>query len=110
MGSTAKTPKPCRLERRRRIFGKGASRGIVCGTADRREFNTRRGRVRGRTANVRSWRCPVRGLCCAFAIALAALGATLMAQGRQIFPGNANLPFSAAVKADGLVYVAGTIA
>jgi len=33
-----------------------------------------------------------------------------MAQGRQTFPGpNANLPFSAAVKADGLIYVAGTI-
>ena len=33
-----------------------------------------------------------------------------MAQGRQVFPSpNANLPFSAAVKADGLIYVAGTI-
>ena len=40
---------------------------------------------------------------------VAALGATLMAQGRQTFPGNANLPFSAAVKADGLIYVAGTM-
>jgi reactive intermediate/imine deaminase len=41
---------------------------------------------------------------------LAALGATVMAQGRQTFPGpNATLPFSAAVKADGLIYVAGTI-
>ena len=39
-----------------------------------------------------------------------ATSVTLMAQGRQTFPGpNATLPFSAAVKADGLVYVAGTI-
>jgi reactive intermediate/imine deaminase len=33
-----------------------------------------------------------------------------MAQNRQTFPGpNANLPFSSAVRADGLVYVAGTL-
>jgi reactive intermediate/imine deaminase len=38
-----------------------------------------------------------------------ATSVTLMAQGRQIYPGPANFPFSAAVKADGLIYIAGTI-
>ena len=38
-----------------------------------------------------------------------ATSVTLMAQGRQVYPGPANFPFSAAVKADGLVYIAGTI-
>jgi reactive intermediate/imine deaminase len=38
-----------------------------------------------------------------------ATSVTLMAQGRQTFPGPPNFPFSSAVKADGLIYVAGTI-
>jgi reactive intermediate/imine deaminase len=42
-------------------------------------------------------------------IAVMATSVTLMAQGRQVFPGPANFPFSSAVRADGLVYVAGTI-
>jgi reactive intermediate/imine deaminase len=51
----------------------------------------------------------VRGLSCVSLIAVMATSVTLMAQGRQIYPGTANLPFSAAVKADGLIYVAGQI-
>lgn len=52
----------------------------------------------------------MRSLCCALFLGLAALTTAAMAQGRQTFPSpNANLPFSAAVKADGLIYVAGTI-
>ncbi len=44
------------------------------------------------------------------AIVGALSGMNLMAQGRQALPGpNPNLPFSAAVKADGLIYVAGVI-
>lgn len=43
-------------------------------------------------------------------LGLAALTTDMTAQGaRQILPGPANLPFSAAYKADGLIYVAGTI-
>ncbi|MGQ0734707.1 MAG: RidA family protein [Acidobacteriota bacterium] len=43
-------------------------------------------------------------------VGLAALATTLVAQGRQTIPGPMpNLPFSAAVKADGLIYVAGTL-
>jgi reactive intermediate/imine deaminase len=42
-------------------------------------------------------------------LTVAALGVTVQGQ-RQLFPSNAQLPFSAAAKADGLVYVAGTIA
>ena len=52
----------------------------------------------------------MRGLSAVSLIAIMATSVTLTAQGRQTFPGpNATLPFSAAVKADGLVYVAGTI-
>jgi reactive intermediate/imine deaminase len=41
---------------------------------------------------------------------LAAVGATLAAQGRLTIPGPApNLPFSAAIRADGLVYIAGML-
>jgi enamine deaminase RidA (YjgF/YER057c/UK114 family) len=40
---------------------------------------------------------------------LIAIGTTLAAQTRQTIPGPMNLPFSAAVKADGLIYVAGTL-
>jgi 2-iminobutanoate/2-iminopropanoate deaminase len=43
-------------------------------------------------------------------LGLAAWNTTPMAQSRQTVPGpNANLPFSAAVRADGLIHVAGTI-
>src|SRR5262245_33376661 len=50
----------------------------------------------------------VRGVLCVLMIGFASLTAT--GQGRQIFPGPMpNLPFSAAVRADGLVYVAGTL-
>ena len=50
----------------------------------------------------------VRGVLCVLMIGTASL--TVSGQGRQAFPGPmANLPFSAAVKADGLVYVAGTL-
>ncbi|MCC7243383.1 MAG: hypothetical protein IT180_15770 [Acidobacteria bacterium] len=42
---------------------------------------------------------------------LAMSGAAMQGQGRQItVPGGATLPFSLAVKADGLIYVAGTLA
>jgi 2-iminobutanoate/2-iminopropanoate deaminase len=50
----------------------------------------------------------VRGALCALIIGLA--GVTVSGQDRQIFPGPmANLPFSAAVRADGLIYLAGTL-
>jgi 2-iminobutanoate/2-iminopropanoate deaminase len=51
----------------------------------------------------------VRGWSCLSLIAVMATSVTLMAQGRQTFPGPPNFPFSSAVKADGLIYVAGTI-
>ncbi len=51
----------------------------------------------------------MRRLPCALLLGLAALSTTVVAQGRQTFPSPANLPFSAAVKADGLIHVAGTI-
>ena len=41
--------------------------------------------------------------------AVACLGVTVQGQ-RQVFPGAGQLPFSAATKADGLIYVAGTLA
>jgi reactive intermediate/imine deaminase len=41
---------------------------------------------------------------------LTLLSVASMAQNRQTFPGPPNFPFSSAVKADGLIYVAGTIA
>jgi 2-iminobutanoate/2-iminopropanoate deaminase len=47
---------------------------------------------------------------CAVLVGAFAMSTNLDGQGRQVFPGPANLPFSAAVKADGLVYVAGTLA
>lgn len=42
-------------------------------------------------------------------ISLIIIVASDAAQTRQVIPGPSNLPFSAAVKADGLVYVAGTL-
>jgi reactive intermediate/imine deaminase len=52
----------------------------------------------------------VRGVSCALLLALTALDATVVTQGRQVFPSPMpNLPFSAAVRADGLIYVAGTL-
>ena len=42
-------------------------------------------------------------------VTVACLGVTVQGQ-RQVFPGAAQLPFSAATKADGLIYVAGTLA
>jgi enamine deaminase RidA (YjgF/YER057c/UK114 family) len=43
-------------------------------------------------------------------IAGVVLGTLVAAQSRQAYPGPMpNLPFSAAVKADGLIYVAGTL-
>jgi enamine deaminase RidA (YjgF/YER057c/UK114 family) len=52
----------------------------------------------------------VRGVGGALFLGLVALTGTGLAQGRQIIPGPMpNLPFSAAVKADGLIYVAGTL-
>src|SRR5262245_49283042 len=59
------------------------------------------------TLNRRRWM--VRGVMCFLFAGLALLGTTMSAQSRQTIPGSMNLPFSAAVKADGLVYVAGTI-
>jgi enamine deaminase RidA (YjgF/YER057c/UK114 family) len=49
-------------------------------------------------------------MCSALVIGLAGLIAGLDGQGRQVIPGPMpNLPFSAAVRADGLIYVAGTL-
>lgn len=43
-------------------------------------------------------------------VCLASLTVAVSGQGRQVFPGPmANVPFSAAVRADGLIYVAGTL-
>jgi reactive intermediate/imine deaminase len=51
-----------------------------------------------------------RGGLCAVLIGLASL-TTMNAQGRQIVvPGGGTLPFSLAVRADGLIYIAGTLA
>ncbi len=44
----------------------------------------------------------------AVVLSVTCLGVTVQGQ-RQVFPGGANLPFSAATKADGLIYVAGTL-
>ena len=41
-------------------------------------------------------------------VSVVSLGVTLQGQ-RQLFPAAGNLPFSAAAKGDGLIYVAGTI-
>lgn len=47
----------------------------------------------------------------ALVTALAVNGVTMQAQGRQItVPGGGTLPFSLGVKADGLIYIAGTLA
>ena len=50
----------------------------------------------------------MRGLTTTLLCVVACLGVTVQGQ-RQVFPGTADLPFSAATKADGLIYVAGTI-
>ena len=50
----------------------------------------------------------MRGFTSALLLFVACLGVTVLGQ-RQVFPGPAQFPFSAATKADGLVYVAGTI-
>ena len=41
-------------------------------------------------------------------VSVACLGVTVQGQ-RQVFPGSGQLPFSAATKADGLIYVSGTL-
>jgi 2-iminobutanoate/2-iminopropanoate deaminase len=51
----------------------------------------------------------VRALTTALLLTVACLGVAVEGQ-RQVFPGTTQLPFSAATKADGLVYVAGTLA
>jgi enamine deaminase RidA (YjgF/YER057c/UK114 family) len=51
----------------------------------------------------------VRGVMCFLLAGLTAIGTTMAAQMRQTIQGPSNLPFSAAVKADGLIYVAGTL-
>lgn len=52
----------------------------------------------------------MRGVMYSLLAGLTALGVTTAAQSRQVIPGPMpNLPFSAAVKADGLIYVAGTL-
>ena len=50
----------------------------------------------------------MRGFTVALLLSVACLGVIVEGQ-RQVFPGPAQFPFSAATKADGLVYVAGTI-
>jgi len=50
----------------------------------------------------------VRGYFTALLFSVACLGVTVQGQ-RQVFPGNGQLPFSAATKADGLIYVSGTL-
>ena len=53
----------------------------------------------------------MRGTIAALVTALAVSGVSMQAQGRQItVPGGGTLPFSLGVKADGLIYVAGTLA
>lgn len=52
----------------------------------------------------------MRGVCCALFVGLTVFSAIIAAQNRQIVPGPVpNLPFSASVRADGLIYVAGTL-
>ena len=51
----------------------------------------------------------MRGYFTAVLMTVALLGVTVQGQ-RQVFPGAGQLPFSAATKADGLIYVAGTLA
>jgi enamine deaminase RidA (YjgF/YER057c/UK114 family) len=52
----------------------------------------------------------VRGILTAAVVTVTCLGVTVQGQSRQVFPGAGTLPFSAATKADGLIYVAGTLA
>jgi enamine deaminase RidA (YjgF/YER057c/UK114 family) len=53
----------------------------------------------------------VRRILAALVVGLLATGVVMEAQERKVWPGaNPNTPFSAAVKADGLIYVAGTLA
>lgn len=51
----------------------------------------------------------MRGYFTAVLVTVACLGVTVQGQ-RQVFPASGQMPFSAATKADGLIYVAGTIA
>ena len=51
----------------------------------------------------------MRGVTSALFLTVACLGVTVQGQ-RQVFPGSGQLPFSAATKADGLIYVSGTLA
>ena len=50
----------------------------------------------------------MRGNAIALLVTVACLGVTVQGQ-RQVFPGNGQLPFSAATKADGLIYVSGAL-
>lgn len=50
----------------------------------------------------------MRGYFTALVLTVACLGVTVQGQ-RQVFPGAGTLPFSAATKADGLIYVSGTL-
>ena len=50
----------------------------------------------------------MRGHFTALLVSVACLGVTVQGQ-RQVFPGNGQLPFSAATKADGLIYVSGAL-
>jgi len=50
----------------------------------------------------------VRGYVTAVVLSVACLGVTVQGQ-RQVFPGAGQLPFSAATKADGLIYVSGAL-
>ena len=52
----------------------------------------------------------MRGILTAVVVTVACLGVNVQGQSRQVFPGAGALPFSAATKADGLIYVAGTLA
>ena len=51
----------------------------------------------------------MRGFTAALLLTVACLGVIVQGQ-RQVFPGSGQLPFSAATKADGLIYVSGTLA
>jgi reactive intermediate/imine deaminase len=51
----------------------------------------------------------VRGVTSTLLVTITCLGVTVEGQ-RQVFPGSGQLPFSAATKADGLIYVSGTLA
>ena len=50
----------------------------------------------------------MRGYFIALLVTVACLGVTVQGQ-RQVFPGSGQLPFSAATKADGLIYASGTL-